>query len=57
MGRKAKYSKEVKVKECKDYDKGNTSYKRLGDETGTTDEIVRQWYLKYKEHGESAFNT
>lgn len=55
MGRKAKYSKEEKVKACKDYEKGNISFKNIADEIGTTKEVVRRWYLTYREHGPSAF--
>jgi len=55
MGRKAKYSKEVKIKACKDYEKNHISFKRIADEIGTTKEVVRRWYLTYKEHGPSTF--
>jgi transposase-like protein len=57
MGRNPKYSKEVKIKACKDYEKGHISFKGIADEIGATKEVVRQWYLKYKEHGPSAFDT
>lgn len=56
MGRKPKYSKEIKIKVCKDYEKGYASFKRIADEIGSTTEVVRQWYLRYKEHGASAFD-
>jgi transposase len=57
MGRKPKYSKEVKIKACKDYEKGHISFKGIADKIGTTKEAVRRWYLTYKEHGPSAFET
>ena len=57
MGRKAKYSKEVKIKACKDYEKGHISLQGIADEIGTTNEVVRQWYLRYKEHGPNALDS
>ncbi|WMJ78884.1 MULTISPECIES: transposase [unclassified Sedimentibacter] len=57
MGRKVKYSKEVKIKACKDYEKGHTSLQGIADEIGTTREVVRQWYLRYKEHGPNALDS
>ncbi|QNO14071.1 transposase [Alkalicella caledoniensis] len=57
MGRKPKYSKEVKIKACKDYEKGHSSFVGIADEIGTTKEAVRQWYIRYKEHGSSVFDT
>lgn len=56
MGRKPKYSKEVKIQACKDYERGNGSFGRIADEIGTTNEVVRQWYLRYKEHGPNSFD-
>lgn len=57
MGRKPKYSKEVKFQACKDYENGNASFYSIADEIGTRKEVVRQWYLKYKEHRPSVFET
>lgn len=57
MGRTPKYSKEVKVKACEDYEKGNGSFSGIAAEIGAGEETVRQWYLTYKEHGCSAFGT
>lgn len=57
MGRKPKYSKEVKIKACKDYEEGHVSFKGIADEIGSTEETIRRWYLTYKEHGPSAFDT
>lgn len=55
MRRKAKYSKEVKIKACRDYEKGKVSFRDISKKIGTTKEVVRRWYLTYKEHGASAF--
>lgn len=57
MGRKPKYNKEIKIKACEDYEKGYSSFKEIANEIGTTIEAVRQWYLRYKEHGSSIFDT
>jgi transposase-like protein len=57
MGRKPKFSKEVKIKACMDYDKRNCSFDGIADEIGAHSETVRQWYLTYKEHGFSALET
>lgn len=57
MGRKPKFSKEVKVKACKDYEKGNCSFGVIANEIGANDETVRRWHLTYKKHGCSAFET
>lgn len=55
MGRKSKYSSELKIKACRDYDNGNISFIGIANEIGTTKEVVRRWYLRYKEHGPSIF--
>lgn len=55
MGRKPKYSEEVKIKACKDYEKGNVSFNDIAEMIGTKKQVVRRWYLKYKEHGPSVF--
>lgn len=57
MGRKPKYSKETKIKVCKDYEKGNGSFLSIAKLLGAEKSTVRQWYLRYKEHGPSAFET
>jgi len=57
MGRKPKYSIEVKIKACEDYEKNNGSFSRIADEIGANVETVRRWYLIYKKHGFSAFET
>lgn len=57
MGRKPKYSKKIKIKACEDYEKGYDSFGGIADAIGTTKEVVRRWYITYKEHGPSAFET
>jgi len=57
MGRKSKYSKEVKIKACEDYEKGEGSFKSIAKSIGTNKEVVRRWYLRYREHGTSVFKT
>ncbi len=55
MGRKPKYSKEVKIKACKDYEKGNVSFKDIAESIGVGTSVVHRWYKTYEEHGPSAF--
>ena len=57
MGRKSKYSEEIKIKACKDYDKGNFSFNDIAKIIGTAKSVVHRWYLKYKEHGSDVFKT
>lgn len=57
MERMQKYSKEVKIQACKDYEENNLGFKSIADNIGVSDEAVRRWYLRYKEHGPNAFNT
>src|SRR6056297_3194585 len=57
MGRKPKYSKDVKIKACIDYENGDNSFREIANELGSSREVVRRWYLKYKEHGTSVFET
>jgi transposase len=57
MGRKAKFSKEVKIQACKDYEEDKRGFNNISKEVGANEETVRRWYLTYKEHGPSAFET
>lgn len=57
MGRKPKFSKEIKIKACEDYIKGNKSFNCLAKSIGCNREVLRQWYLRYRTHGASAFDT
>ena len=54
---KSKYSKEVKIKACEDYEKGNGSIKDIAESIGAGLSVVYRWYLRYKEHGCGAFET
>lgn len=55
MGRKPKYSKVIKIKACEDYERGNGSFLSIANLLEAEKSTVRQWYLRYKEHGPSAF--
>lgn len=55
MGRKSKYSKEVKIKACKDYEEGSGSFYDIAKMIGTDHSVVLRWYHKYKEYGADAF--
>jgi len=57
MARKPKFSKEVKIKACKDYEKGIGSFDSIAQKIGSVEPVVRRWYLAYKEHGPEAFET
>ncbi|MFA9422451.1 MAG: transposase [Sedimentibacter sp.] len=57
MRRNPKYSKELKIKACKDYDEGNGSFVDIAEKIWISKEVVRRWYLKYKVHGPSALET
>lgn len=57
MGRKVKFCKEVKLQACKDYKEGIQGFKSIAKNIGAHHETVRRWYLTYKEHGISAFET
>ena len=55
MNRKVKYSKEVKIQACKDYQKGNGSFRSIAKSIGTKKSVIRLWYLRYKVHRCKAF--
>lgn len=57
MGRKPKYSKELKIQIVKRYLNGEKSALQLANEIGTRDQVVYNWAKKYKQYGESAFDT
>ena len=57
MGRQPKYSKEVKIKACMDYENGKNSFDGIAKILGTGKAVVRRWYLAYEKHGPSAFET
>ena len=56
MGRKSKYTIEEKINACEEYLENKASFFTIGEKLGTTREVVRRWYLKYKEYGACAFN-
>jgi len=55
MGRKSKFSKEMKIKTCEKYKKGNSSFSSISKEVGCSCETMRQWYMTYCIHGNKAF--
>lgn len=56
MGRKNKYSKELKLKVVNEYIKGMKSLGNIAYELGCCKETVRGWVMMYKECGEEVFN-
>jgi transposase-like protein len=56
MGRKAKYSKEVKLKAIEEYNNGFKSYAQLGNELGCCATTVENWVRNYHAIGEKAFD-
>ena len=57
MGRKNKYSKEVKLNIVKRYLNGEKSFLALADELHTSSSLIQRWVRMYKEYGEAAFDT
>lgn len=57
MGRKPKHSIEIKIQACKNYEKGKGSFESIAKSIGADYASLRRWYLRYKEHGPSAFET
>ena len=56
MGRKSKFSKELKLSIVKRYFNGEGSTYSLADEIATNKGVVRRWVKKYNAFGESAFD-
>ena len=56
MGRKAKYTKETKIKVVNEYIKGIKSIGDIAYELGCCKETVRGWVMMFKECGEEVFN-
>lgn len=56
MGRKNKYSKELKLSIVKRYLEGEGSTISLAKEINTAANIVSSWVKKYNAFGESAFD-
>ena len=57
MGKKNKYSKEVKLNIVKRYLNGEKSFRALADELHTSSSLIQRWVRMYKEYGEAAFDT
>jgi transposase-like protein len=57
MGRKPKFSKEVKIQACKSHEKGNGSFESIAKEVGCTESIMRLWYQTYSIHGSKTFDS
>ena len=55
MGRKIKYSKEFKIKVCKEYLAGKGSSYFLGEKYGFDGSYIRSWMVEYRALGEAAF--
>lgn len=56
MGRKSKYSKELKMEIVKRYERGEDSYESLANEVGVNSGTIRKWFVQYKNLGASAFD-
>lgn len=56
MGRKPKYSKEIKIQIVKRYLNGEKSLRKLADEIGASESRVSRWVKNYKKYGETVFN-
>ena len=56
MGRKNKYSKEIKIKAVKEYIKGIKSLVEIAYDLGCHKEAVRGWVMMYKVYGASIFD-
>lgn len=52
---KSKYSKEDKIRVCQDYENGDKSFSELAEELGANVEVIRRWYLRYKNFGKDVF--
>lgn len=57
MGRRSKFTKEVRITACKSYLQSNKSHLTIAKELSCTKETVRRWVLKYLEHGSVIFDT
>lgn len=56
MGRKSKFSKEVKVNACKKYKAGKGSFVSVAKEVGCAESVLKKWYYDYVNHGDSIFD-
>jgi len=56
MGRKSKFSKEVKLKAVNDYNERKYSLQELASILGCTDNSIRTWIKNFESMGEMAFD-
>ena len=56
MGRKEKFSKEVKVDACERYLSGRSGISELKNEIECDEMTLRQWIACYKNNGPDSFN-
>jgi len=56
MGRKPKFTNEVKIQACKDYSSGKGSIASIAKAIGANIKTVYEWYYAYEIHGKNAFN-
>ena len=56
MGRKSKYSKEIKVQACTDYLTGKKSTAQISIELNVNDKTVRRWVQFYELYGPQTFD-
>lgn len=56
MGRKAKFSKEIKITACEKYRNGKGTFYSIANEVGCAREVLRRWYYDYLNHGELIFD-
>lgn len=56
MGRKAKFSKKIKITACEKYRNGKGSFDSIANEVGCAREVLRRWYHDYVNHGDSIFD-
>ena len=56
MGRKVKFSKEVKIDVCKRYLSGKSGVSELANEIGCSENVLRRWVRSYEIHGANTFN-
>lgn len=57
MKNKITYSKEIKIKACKDYESGAFSFANVAQTIGSSRGTIHRWYSKYRSHGFNAFKT
>ena len=55
MGRKNKYTKDIKVKAIKEYLAGKKSIREISNELDCNKSVLRRWIVLYKECGSQIF--